>query len=626
MKHPNMSVEKAKQIIGNPSDIMVSEYCFTSLEPGSAYSEPSRRKAMSVSAFLVAYWRAACLQPRWALVFCAAAIGQVAYQLGVPFAYRIILDSGVIAADHGALGYGVGFLALTLVIFAGAAVLHEVAVSRIASAWGCVLRITLFENILRERTAARTNRLADLISGDVATVEIGAARGAPVIMVQAFVAAFCIAALFTIEWRLALVAAAAAPCVILAPRFVARWQTSRVLTEDTAMTRVAAYARETAVARSVVRVFALGTMRTHHFSNDASALAREVASSQLRVGLDGRAAYVTSAVAQLAIIGLGGWLGLHGIITVGDLVAFIGLVFSAAEAMGNASQALPMVATGAAALCRLEDAGSQETPPLIGGARIPKPHHTISIQRLTFSSSEDTELRLNRISVSVRAGESLALVGPSGSGKSTLLALLLRLERPTGGRILIDDISLADAAEESVRQTFTFVPQDAVLFDVTVSENIRLGRPGASDADVVEAARLAALHEEIVRFPDGYNTRVGLGGELLSGGQRQRVAIARALLCNAPVLVLDEPTSALDAVTENRVMHNLRTLSGRRTIVMAGHRLATLAWCDSIAVLEGGRLVDIGRHPHLLSRSLLYRQMWDKQHEMSFAHSAEAAR
>jgi ATP-binding cassette subfamily B protein len=209
---------------------------------------------------------------------------------------------------------------------------------------------------------------------------------------------------------------------------------------------------------------------------------------------------------------------------------------------------------------------------------------------------------LHEITLSARAGERIALVGPSGAGKSTLTALLLRFYEPESGRLLIDGRDARNYPLSWLRGQMAIVPQDVLLFGGTIAENIVYGRPGADDAAIREAARLANADDFISAFPEGYATLVGDRGIQLSGGQRQRIAIARAILKNPVILILDEATSSLDSESERLVQIALERLMQGRTTFIVAHRLSTIRTADRIAVLEGGRVVELGNHAELSAK------------------------
>lgn len=220
---------------------------------------------------------------------------------------------------------------------------------------------------------------------------------------------------------------------------------------------------------------------------------------------------------------------------------------------------------------------------------------------------------LSDIDVAIGAGEKVAIVGPTGAGKSTLMSLLTRLSDPSEGRVLIDGHDLRDLTIESIRSQVALVTQDPLLFGRTIRENIRYGRPTATDEEVVAAATAANAHEFIAALPGDYDMRLGERGTGISGGERQRITVARAFLKDAPILILDEPTSSIDSRTEAIILDALERLSQGRTTFVIAHRLSTIADADRILVIDGGRLVESGRHEQLLAAGGLYAEMWMAQ-------------
>jgi ATP-binding cassette subfamily B protein len=235
----------------------------------------------------------------------------------------------------------------------------------------------------------------------------------------------------------------------------------------------------------------------------------------------------------------------------------------------------------------------------------------ISIQNVSLKHGETPVLE--HVSLEIPPGTTLAIVGPSGSGKSTLVQLLLRFYDYEQGRIALDGLEIRTLPRKYVRSQFGVVMQEPFLYSKTLKENIRLGRHVAEDAEVIESATVAAIHDSIEEFDQKYDTLVGERGVTLSGGQRQRVAIARALLRDAPVLILDDALSAVDTHTETMILDALKRRSGRRTTIVIAHRISTLQHADQIAVLEKGKIVQLGSHEQLIEQDGLYKQLWQIQ-------------
>ena len=237
----------------------------------------------------------------------------------------------------------------------------------------------------------------------------------------------------------------------------------------------------------------------------------------------------------------------------------------------------------------------------------------IDIEHIGFKHDGKKEKLFDDFTLEIAPGKTVGLVGVSGSGKSTLTKLLLRFADVGEGAIYIDGQDIRGVTQKSLRDAIAYVPQESSLFHRSIFENIAYGRPGATDEEVYEAARLANADEFIVELPDGYDTLVGERGVKLSGGQRQRIAIARAILKDAPILVLDEATSALDSESEALIQEALKNLMKNRTSIVVAHRLSTIAGLDTIVVLSEGKIVEQGSHHELLKKGGEYAKLWSRQ-------------
>jgi ATP-binding cassette, subfamily B, multidrug efflux pump len=318
----------------------------------------------------------------------------------------------------------------------------------------------------------------------------------------------------------------------------------------------------------------------------------------------------TSIVLSLAF---GGWLVWHGELTIGQLTSFQLYLVQLIWPMFAAGWVMALWQRGRAAWGRV--AAVLEEPLAIDddGSIEKVQAGEIALRDVRFAYPGSNNAALDGLSLHIPAGATLGLVGPTGSGKSTLLKLLLRQWMPQAGGISWSGVALADYTLQALRAGIAWVPQEPILFSASVAENIALARPGASREEVQAVAGLAAVHDDILRLPQGYDTPVGERGVTLSGGQRQRVAIARALLADAPLLLLDDALSAVDTETEHRILEHLRSQRKGRTVIIVSHRLSAVADADVIAVLRHGHLAERGTHEHLLAKGVAhswYAQQW----------------
>lgn len=320
-------------------------------------------------------------------------------------------------------------------------------------------------------------------------------------------------------------------------------------------------------------------------------------------------------IGPIIVIGVGAYLAISGSITVGTLAAFVGyleLLFGPLRRLVASFTTLTQSFASMDRVFQLIDE-DYDIKNGVGAQPIEIKQGRIDIEHVSFQYNDNEAPILKDINLSIEKGETVAFVGMSGGGKSTLINLIPRFYDVTSGQILIDGHNIKDFLTGSLRNQIGLVQQDNILFSDTVKENILLGRPTATDEEVVEAAKMANAHDFIMNLPQGYDTEVGERGVKLSGGQKQRLSIARIFLNNPPILILDEATSALDLESESIIQEALDVLSKGRTTLIVAHRLSTITHADKIVVIENGHIVETGTHRELIAKQGAYEHLYSIQ-------------
>jgi ATP-binding cassette subfamily B protein IrtB len=415
--------------------------------------------------------------------------------------------------------------------------------------------------------------------------------------------------MYVFDWRLALAATLTVPVIIA----VYRWSSGLSRKADEARTAAHAVTGgrvvEFAQLQPVLRVF--GRRGAHEGTRglDAALHTQYEASRRVLVtGVPGLISFALVVQASFTVILVTGtYLALDGGLDVAKLLAILVLAARFTEPIAEAAVLGSTLRTARSALERVSDLLAQPHLPLHGDPRVPE-GNAVEFENVTFSY--DGSPVLSGVSLTMAEGTMTALVGPSGSGKTTVSKLIPRFWDVDSGVVRVGGVDVREMDPEVLMDRISVVFQDVYLFEGTIMENIRVGRPTASDREVREAARLARVEEIVHRLPDGWDTRVGEGGALLSGGERQRVSIARAILKDAPIVLLDEATASLDPENEQAVQEALSVLTAGRTLLVIAHRLQTVAAADQILLLDEGKIAERGTHGQLIGANGRYAAFW----------------
>jgi ATP-binding cassette subfamily B protein len=541
----------------------------------------------------------------------------------VPVAVRRMIDFGFTPKGIALINSYFSVMIAVVAVLAFASAARYYLVMTIGERIVADLRRDVFAHLISLSPAffdsARSGELISRLTAD--TTQIKSAVGASVSIALRNLLLFVGAAVMMVitSPRLSGFVLLAIPLIVLPLVAFGRWVRRLSRNAQDTLAEASAYASELVGAIRTVQAYTGERLANARFGGEVEQ-AYEAArtSTRARAVLTAIIIFIvfTSVVAIL-------WVGSHdvltGLITPGRLGQFVLYTAFAAAALGQLSEVWGEISAASGAAERLFEilcVKPEITAP--GSPRaLPVPARgDVGFENVGFAYPARPDVRVvDGVSLSVRAGEKVAIVGPSGAGKSTLFHLLLRFYDPASGTISFDGVPIRSADPREVRARIALVPQEPVVFAASARDNIRFGRPGASDAEVERAAELAHATEFIRRLPGGFEAPLGERGVTLSGGQRQRIAIARAILRDAPLLLLDEATSSLDAESETLVQTALEELMRHRTTLVIAHRLATVLSCDRIMVMEQGRIVEHGTHASLVAAGGLYARLARLQFE-----------
>ena len=460
----------------------------------------------------------------------------------------------------------------------------------------------------------RTGQLMSRLTSDLFEITELAHHGPEDLVISVLTIVGALVVMFTIEWRLALVVCIILP-ILLAVVILRRRKMSAVSKQ--VKSRTAAINAEIESSLSGIRTakaFANEEVEFGKFHNANERFKTSKREFHKEMGIFSGSLEFFMSILSVAVIAVGGALTIDNSIEMVDLLTFTLYISTFTSPVRKLVNFAEMFANGFAGLSRFADLmrtepDLQDAPDAV---ELQNVRGEISVEHVSFAYDEDLDV-LEDVSLRVKPGETVAVVGPSGGGKSTLCRLIPRFYDVSGGSICVDGLDVRQVTQESLHHAIGVVQQEVFLFADTIGNNIRYGKPDATMEEVVAAAKRAEIYDDIMAMPDGFDTYVGERGTLLSGGQKQRVSIARIFLKNPPILILDEATSALDSVTEAKIQSALDALAVGRTTLIIAHRLSTIRSASRIIAVADGKIVEEGSHDELMAKNGLYADLYRTQ-------------
>jgi subfamily B ATP-binding cassette protein MsbA len=572
---------------------------------------------------------------KWLIIVLAAMLIETAMSLAAPWPLKVVIDNvvgthplpewlhwvhdlpGGTTKEGLALWAGVSLVMIALI--GGIAAYIDNYFTESVGQWVANdLRKRVYHHLERLSLSYydthQTGTMLSTITADVGTIQDFASSATLTILVDMLTIVGVLCVMLWLDWDFALVAVAVTPFLLW---FVSRFKkavkkaTHEVRNNQSDLVAVVQQGLE-----SMRAVKAFGRQDLEEERLDEVSM-RTVTSSLKARSVKSLLSPTVGLVVSLCtayVLWRGGMLILSGAMTVGSLTVFLAYLNKFFKPVQDLAKMANTIAQTSVALDRIRSILDTDTIiPERAGAHTPETvRGEIDLQNVAFAYNTDATV-LRDVNLSIKAGQRIGVVGPTGGGKSTVMSLIPRFYDPTGGRVLIDGVDVRDYSLRGLRQQIGFVLQETVLFRGTIRDNIAYGKPGATEEEIIEAARLANADEFIQRMPHGYDTMVGERGSTLSGGQRQRIGIARAVVRNSPILMLDEPTAALDTESEKLVMEALERLMKGRTVITIAHRLSTIRDSDKIVVLKGGYVAEEGPHDELIAKGGIYAELWGTQ-------------
>lgn len=575
------------------------------------------------------------------LAILAAMVIETAMNLAAPWPLKVIIDD---VAGHGHSSPAFSRIALAL---AGTQKMHLAALMAVS-----FLLIAIFGAIagyidnyitesvgqrvahdLRMRTYHHLQRLSlsyydthatggilSTITTDIQTVQSFASSSTLDIIVDLLTIVSMLGLMFWLNWDFTIIAIGVTPILLI---FVFRFKKAvKKATREVRkqQSEIVSVVQQDLGSMQVIQAFGLQDYQEKALSAVSQAVIDAALKARRVKSLLSPIVSIVVAACTAVVLWRGAWLTVHKAMTVGALTVFLAYLTKFFKPVKDLATSTNAIAQVTVAVDRIEEVLDADIMVVErnGAVEIESVSGTIQFSNVSFGYDAERPV-LNGVNFTINAGQFIGVVGPTGAGKSTIVSLIPRFYDPLSGFIKIDGIDVRDIKLRDLRAQIGYVLQDTVLFRGTIAENISFGKPGASEDEIIEAAKLANAHEFIAQMPGGYRAMVGERGATLSGGQRQRIGIARVMIRNSPILLLDEPTAALDTESERLVVDALERLMKGKTVIAIAHRLSTIRGADQIMVISGGTVAEMGSHDQLMAANGIYAEL----HAAQFAHAGK---
>jgi ATP-binding cassette subfamily B protein len=564
--------------------------------------------------YLRPHWKAAVLAPLLMLL-------EVVMDLFQPMLMASIIDNGVMTGDIGHIGR-TGILMITVALIGiiggvGCTIYSSIAAMR----FGADLRQDLFQHVqtfsFRNLDELKTGSLITRLTNDIVQLQTMVQMMLRIFVRSPLLAIGSIVMAVIISPKLAIILAISVPILFIVMFSLIRLTLPMFAKVQQRLDKVNTVLQENLAGMRVSKAFVRASFEKERFGRANEDYTDTAVKAQRLVAINMPILMMILNVSIIAVLLLGGKDAIDGSFEVGNLVAFINYVTQVLFALSAVAMMLVRISSAKVSADRILEVMNTESEirSKEDAAVVPADERMgrIEFRHVSFTYGSQSELALDDVSFIIEPGQKVAIIGATGSGKSSLVGLIPRLYDVTEGAVLVGGVDVREHDLETLRKQIGIVLQETILFTGTIRDNIRYGKPDATDQEVIAAAKAAQAHDFISKLPDGYDTMLGQRGVNLSGGQKQRLAIARALILQPPILILDDSTSAIDMGTESRLQQALAELMRGRTSILIAQRISSVMDADKIFVLDQGRLVDVGKHAELLATSRIYQEIYESQ-------------